>query len=245
MELFLRAGDLYTMDNKVQKHFKHGVPPAAFVGNINRDSDTFGRRMVAVFCDGDYRVFKKDSGVLVESVMKQNVVFKFGRPEALEEGQVKSRVELYENGWHGSMQRGVHGNRYSGAKSLVLSYKNNNNKIKGNLLYYQASSSNGAMALTATQSSSKRYKDGVRVFEKLQDVQQYKYCGIFRVVSTTLDVRKVNFMLQKVQKRQQHTDDEKKEFVWRLRSEFGGNISAAAESMQLARMQLSRYNQQY
>lgn len=253
VELFLSAGDLYIMDDHVQRTFKHGVPTIAYHGKTISEEPTYGRRIVIVFRKGIERYFYKDSGTSVDNLNKENVVFKFGHPLNLNIGDLRTRVELYENGHHGQLQKGIDGNKSTGVKSIVLSRKSINNSLENSsVLRYQGRTGVGAKAMMKSIESPHIKKKGIRVFIKDDQIKSkstlYEYHGLFRIIKASqvsLHSKLYNYILHRIEKRRHFTKEEQEQFVWRLRSEFGGNITLAAQHMKLNRQNLSYLNNKY
>lgn len=253
VEIFLKAGDMYIMDDIVQQTFKHGVPSISYKGTLSSDERVYGQRMVVVFRYGVQRYFRSDSGVPVNTLEKTNVSYNFGHPKNLKIGDLRTRVQLQEQGHHGHIQRGIYGNQYSGVKSIVLSVENKHNFIESDeSLHYQCTLKNGARSFITSSQSKSLQKTGIRVFmkDKKNTIKSalYRYCGLFRVTKTTRVASNsniYNFILRRIQKRRRYTVEEHKLFVRRLRYEFGGNITLAAKSMGLLRQNLSYLNDKY
>ncbi len=253
VEIFLSQGDLYVMDDHVQQTFKHGVPPIPYGGRKGCDELSYGRRLVVVFRKGVERYFLKDSGVEVQTLDKMNIESKFGRPSNLLVGDLCTKVELVESGYHGHLQKGVDGNQYDGAKSILLSFTNVNNCLESNmLLRYQAKTSAGAKALFKSSETLHLHKMGIRVFvkdkKKRNTTALFRYCGNFRISKVSqvaLNSEVYNFVLKRIETRRSFTKEEHMTFVRRLRNEFEGNVALAARSMNLDAQSLRYLNSKY
>jgi len=198
LELFLSAGDAYSMDGEMQEYYKHGVPSdkKSEVGESNNDDDSSKiQRIAIVFRRGRQETLTKDSGEAFASLQPRVFVpYMFGNCiTGLQEGVTYSRVELTKMNAHRSQERGVSGNRDVGCDAIIVSGKGNglasDNFFR---IVYTAERRNGALALLKSCIEGQP----VRVFRSsLLDSAfkamlhggssaRYRYDGLYKVEST-------------------------------------------------------------
>lgn len=93
-ELFLDAGDAYSMDGNMQESYLHSVPRDLKCTG-NDATDTKQQRIVIVFRRGNQVIKTNDSGTPVPHLFPRILQpYRFGRLEGLKEGSLYSRTEL-------------------------------------------------------------------------------------------------------------------------------------------------------
>jgi alkylated DNA repair dioxygenase AlkB len=94
IELFLDAGDAYSMNGEMQKNYLHSVPQNQKCKSTD-SKDTSQQRIVVVFRRGKQVMQKKDSGKSVHHLFARKFQpYIFGRLKNLFEGNLYSRTEL-------------------------------------------------------------------------------------------------------------------------------------------------------
>jgi len=139
VQLYVREGDAYDMDGKMQAGYEHSLPKKE--GNKSH-------RLVLIFRHGDEASVANDSGVPITEMAERrklclqmpapdakndNLIsvlsqlrFKlpcvaFGHPQGVLEGSLHSRLQLYSIYAHRSDRRGVNGNIQLGSDSIIVS----------------------------------------------------------------------------------------------------------------------------
>jgi SAD/SRA domain len=125
--LYLRRGDAYCMDGKMQLNYTHGV--AAAYEDKDKDNelstdDSWDRRICIVFRQGKKVMYKNDSGTpcihLNPSAFGFDTNPWYGQVRGLKEGCLYSRREIYRMGAHTSQQQEVSGNSMLGCDAIVV-----------------------------------------------------------------------------------------------------------------------------
>ena len=159
--LYLRRGDAYSMDGKMQSNYTHGVAEASEVKGKGNPSSTIesDRRMCIVFRHGKKKMYKTDTGIpcfglspsTFSSLEKKEMLF--GRIRGLKEGYLYSREDMCRMGVHTSQQRGVSGNMDDGCDTIVVAGKGevNGEDTMFELFYSARTSGGGAEGLCLSQ----------------------------------------------------------------------------------------------
>jgi SAD/SRA domain len=144
--LFLRRGDGYAMNGKMQKYYTHGVPEsyevvshacaegrATATATSSKESEQQQQRRISiVFRYGKEITYTTDSGKpchnLIPAAVYRDKRPWFGSLRGLYEGWVYSRSDIWHMGAHGSQQKGVSGNKTEGCDAIVVAGKG---EVKG------------------------------------------------------------------------------------------------------------------
>jgi hypothetical protein len=127
--LYLRRGDAYCMDGKMQLNYTHGVAAASKDKDKENElstetNDSWDRRICIVFRQGKKVMYKNDSGTpcihLNPSAFGFDTNPWYGQVRGLKEGCLYSQREIYRMGAHTSQQRGVSGNSTLGCDAIVV-----------------------------------------------------------------------------------------------------------------------------
>jgi alkylated DNA repair dioxygenase AlkB len=126
LELFLGAGDAYSMDGAMQKHYLHSVPSdkkCCEATSVANTDSVLSPRIAIVFRQGTQCLQYKDSGKPLASLLPRvRLPYLYGNCiGALKEGATYGRVQLCELNAHRSPQRGVSGNRTDGCDAIIVS----------------------------------------------------------------------------------------------------------------------------
>jgi alkylated DNA repair dioxygenase AlkB len=125
LELFLGAGDAYSMDGAMQKHYLHSVPSdkKCCEASVPNTDSVLSPRIAVVFRQGTQCLQYKDSGKPLASLLPRvRLPYLYGNCIGpLKEGATYSRVQLLELNAHRSPQRGVSGNRTDGCDAIIVS----------------------------------------------------------------------------------------------------------------------------
>ncbi|CAJ1931798.1 unnamed protein product [Cylindrotheca closterium] len=200
IELILRAGDAYVMDGEMQKYYLHSVPKR------NRDEEEQDhadkRRISVVFRAGDEVFVKRDSGRPCKNLSaKPRPTQTFGRINELFEGHLYTRSKLFNLNAHRVQQRGISGNRKTGADAIIISGRRKDNFEQDNFrfLEYAAEGRIGAIGLVESYNKrlpirvfrSSTYRSRYRAIPKSihKDKRtKYRYDGLYKIVSYTKPV---------------------------------------------------------
>lgn len=180
----------YEMDGDMQKHYLHSVP--------KRKNDHGGRlRLTVVFRAGDEVLVRKDSGRPCENLSpkaRQGQIF--GRINELFEGHLYTRLELFNLSAHRMHQRGISGNRKTGADAILVSGRRDDNLEHDGFLSlsYAAERRIGALGLVESYAKSlpirvfrsSKYRSPYRAIAKCTSTDtptKYRYDGLYKVVS--------------------------------------------------------------
>ena len=117
IEFFMGKTDAYEMDGKMQESYVHEVPEEK--SQINHET----KRISVIFRSGRQVIYEKDSGkeCLDLSPRDVSILYLFGEIDGLEHGKLYSRTQLRDMKAHGSLQRGISGNKMVGCSAIVVS----------------------------------------------------------------------------------------------------------------------------
>lgn len=174
----------------MQKHYLHSVPKR------KKDHDS-RRRLTVVFRAGDEVLVGKDSGRPCENLSpKARRGQIFGRINELFEGDLYTRLELFNLSAHRMHQRGISGNRETGADAILVSGRRDDNFEYDDFLSltYAAERRIGALGLVESYNKSlpirvfrsSKYKSPHRAIAKCTNTDtptKYRYDGLYNVVS--------------------------------------------------------------
>jgi len=198
-ELFLDAGDAYSMDGEMQKYYEHGVPcdKQCESSSSSSSNEREQKRIALVFRMGKEVMQATDSGKPCANLQPRvPVPYKFGRIEGCVEANTYSRHELNTILFaHRSQQKGVSGNRDDGCDAIIVSGLRSDGLGVDNLftLTYAANTREGALAImkSAVKDSCIRVfrssvlKSPFRCVGALvkQKPAHYRYDGLYKVDS--------------------------------------------------------------
>jgi len=195
-ELFLDAGDAYSMDGEMQQHYVHSVPcdkNSVHGGNVEQDGQQQQQKRIAVvFRRGLQLEQKADSGKPSASLQPRVLVpYIFGRMKSIKEGSTYSRIEINDLHAHRSQQKGVSGGRDSGCDAIIVSGLRPDGLGYDHMLrlMYAAGTREGAFAILKSSIEalpirvfrSSVLKSPYRALSKKPSPACYRYDGLYKV----------------------------------------------------------------
>jgi len=189
-ELFLDAGDAYSMDGVLQKHYEHGVPSDQ--KSVDGSPGGQQKRIAIVFRRGQQVDQQNDSGQSFASLQPRiPVPHKIGSIQGLHEGLTYTRVQLNDMYAHRSQQRGISGNQLVGCDAIIVSGLRHDGLGNDQLfrLDYAASSKEGALSVLKSYIEeipirvfrSSVLRSPYKALSKSSSPACYRYDGLYKV----------------------------------------------------------------
>ena len=189
-ELYMDAGDAYSMDGVLQKHYEHGVPSDQ--KSVDGSPGGQQKRIAIVFRRGQQVDQQNDSGQPFASLQPRvPVPYKIGSIQGLQEGLTYTRVQLNDMYAHRSQQRGISGNQLVGCDAIIVSGLRHDGLGKDQLfrLDYGASSKEGALSVLKSYTEeipirvfrSSVLRSPYKALSKTTSPACYRYDGLYKV----------------------------------------------------------------
>jgi 2OG-Fe(II) oxygenase superfamily len=181
IELFLQAGDVYEMDDVMQVHYQHCVPPiTSEAGGVGVQS-----RAVMVFRRGSEVQRAHDAGKAVTSLNRPlpiPIKYFYPHESPLVIGKEYSVKELRDLNIHRNQQRGVGGNAEIGASTALISPNGPlkfMDKVIGDTVWYHCNVNQGAKTLQRNFTA----KLPLAVLRKLAGETKFRMLGFYIILT--------------------------------------------------------------
>lgn len=125
LSLFPHAGDVYTMDSEMQRHYVHGIlENSQRKDEEDRIRGVKGNRIALIFRSGNRLIVKDDHGELVsdlKGVVRLPIPTHVDHIPDLKVGECYTKQQLKDMGAHTNCPGGVSGRAKTGADAVCVS----------------------------------------------------------------------------------------------------------------------------